>query len=287
MKLVGADLGRYAKETFVDEILVAPGERRVVDVLFEKSGEYALIHKTPGKQYVLGKASVSSDRIATNYAKEFSVPRLNTSVDQEMRGLMDTYLSKAPEKRLRLTLDMGGQMQGMMNQGGGHMGGGHMMGNGMMMSGSDMGMGDDGSPRLRSGEAGDAYEWEDTMAGMNSASNSNMMRWKLVDESTGKTNMDIDDWTFKQGDKVKIRIFNDPKSMHPMQHPIHFHGQRFVVLSTNGVKNENPVWQDTALIAKGDTVDILLDASNPGTWMVHCHILEHAESGMMLPFTVK
>ena len=74
--------------------------------------------------------------------------------------------------------------------------------------------------------------------------------------------------------------------MHPMQHPIHFHGQRLMVLSTNGVKNDNPVWVDTVLVANGDTVDILLDASNPGDWVAHCHILEHAESGMMLKYTV-
>ncbi len=71
-----------------------------------------------------------------------------------------------------------------------------------------------------------------------------------------------------------------------MQHPIHFHGQRLMVLSTNGVKNDNPVWVDTVLVANGDTVDILLDASNPGDWVAHCHILEHAESGMMLKYTV-
>lgn len=75
--------------------------------------------------------------------------------------------------------------------------------------------------------------------------------------------------------------------MHPMRHPIHFHGQRLMVLSTNDIRNKNPVWADTTLVAKGDTVDILLDVSNPGTWMVHCHILEHVESGMMFTCTVR
>jgi suppressor of ftsI len=60
-----------------------------------------------------------------------------------------------------------------------------------------------------------------------------------------------------------------------------------MVLATNGLKTANPVWQDTVLVAKGDKVDVLLDASNPGTWVAHCHILEHAESGMMLLYTVK
>jgi suppressor of ftsI len=276
MKLVGADLGRYAKEAFVDEILIAPGERRVVDVLFERAGEYAMKHRTPGREYGLGSISILSERAAQSYAREFALLRTDASVVEEAKGLMAASADKVPDRNLRLTLDMEGGMGHGMADHGAHMGGGRMMPDGTMMGGHDMGMGDDG----------DAYEWEDTMPAMNRNATSKTLTWKLTDEKTGKTNMDIDDWNFRVGDKVKVRIFNDPKSMHPMQHPIHFHGQRFMVLSTNGTKTENPVWQDTALIAKGDTVDILLEASNPGKWMAHCHILEHAEAGMMLPFSV-
>jgi FtsP/CotA-like multicopper oxidase with cupredoxin domain len=271
MKLVGADVGKYAKETFVDQIMVAPGERRVVDVLFEQAGEYAMKHQTPDKEYAMGKVSVSSEPASPSYNNEFSVARTNGAVVSELEGLMNTYLSKTPDKSLNLSLDMNSEMRKGMPMGMHSMGGG-----GMAMSDKDMGMGDDG----------DALEWEDTMASMNAQSNSNMMKWKLVDKTSDKANMDIKDWNFQVGDKVKIRIFNDPQSMHPMQHPIHFHGQRLMVLSTNGVRNDNPVWVDTTLVAKGDTVDILLEASNPGTWMVHCHILEHAESGMMFSYTV-
>ena len=73
----------------------------------------------------------------------------------------------------------------------------------------------------------------------------------------------------------------------PHQHPIHIHGQRFLVLASNGVRNTNLVWKDTALIPAGETVDILLDLSNPGKWMLHCHIAEHLESGMMMAFEVR
>jgi len=41
-----------------------------------------------------------------------------------------------------------------------------------------------------------------------------------------------------------------------------------------------------ALIRTGETVDILLDVTNPGLWMAHCHIAEHHESGMMFSFKV-
>jgi FtsP/CotA-like multicopper oxidase with cupredoxin domain len=287
MKLVGGDLSRYAKETWVDEVLVAPGERRVVDVLFEKAGEYTLTHQTPGKKYALGKVVVSNENISTSHAQEFSVLRTNGAVVEETGNLIDVYGSKDPDKRIRLTMDMNSQMRNMMNRGGGHMmGSGHMMSDGTTMPAHNAEQGDAGV-EMGMGDDGDAYEWEDTMMAMNETSTSNMMTWKMVDEATGKENMDINDWMFKTGDKVKIRIFNDPKSMHPMQHPIHFHGQRLLVLSTNGVGNENPAWQDTVLVAKGDTVDILLEVSNSGKWMAHCHILEHAEAGMMLPFAVK
>ena len=91
---------------------------------------------------------------------------------------------------------------------------------------------------------------------------------------------------FDTGDVKKIRIINDNSSKHPMQHLIHFHGQRFLVIEENGVKNENLVWKDTVFVPTGTTTDIILDASNPGIWMVHCHISEHLEAGMMSTFTV-
>ncbi|MBI3984332.1 MAG: multicopper oxidase domain-containing protein [Candidatus Levybacteria bacterium] len=97
--------------------------------------------------------------------------------------------------------------------------------------------------------------------------------------------MDIN-WQFRKGEKVKISIFNNPKSEHPMQHPIHIHGQRFLILSTNGVSNDNLVWKDTALVQKGDTMELLVDMENPGDWLIHCHIPEHMEAGMMSQFKV-
>ena len=111
------------------------------------------------------------------------------------------------------------------------------------------------------------------------------MFWKLVDAETGAVNHDID-WSFTTGDLVKVRIVNAADSDHPMQHPIHFHGQRFLVLSRNGRANDNLAWKDTVLVPAGETVDILVEMSNPGAWMVHCHIAEHLESGMMFTYHV-
>ena len=129
-------------------------------------------------------------------------------------------------------------------------------------------------------------EWSGTMPGMNWAATGDQVRWILRDPASGKENMDID-WSFRRGDVVKIRLVNERRSFHGMQHPIHIHGQRFLVLAVNDVPNTNLVWKDTVLLPAGATADILLDLSNPGRWMLHCHIAEHLSAHMMMAFTVR
>jgi FtsP/CotA-like multicopper oxidase with cupredoxin domain len=123
-------------------------------------------------------------------------------------------------------------------------------------------------------------EWNDGMPDMNWLSTSRQVKWILRDEATGRENMDMD-WRVPVGSVVKLRLFNDPTSFHPMQHPIHLHGQRMLVVARDGVRTANMVWKDTVLIPAGSTVDVLIDASNPGAWMLHCHIAEHLGSDMM------
>ncbi len=111
-------------------------------------------------------------------------------------------------------------------------------------------------------------------------------RWKLVDRSTGAEGAGID-WRFRVGDRVKIRLVNEMDSDHPMHHPFHIHGAgRFLVLARDGEAETNLVWKDTVLVLPGQTVDILLDVTNPGRWMAHCHIAEHNQAGMMFSFDV-
>ena len=102
----------------------------------------------------------------------------------------------------------------------------------------------------------------------------------------GAVNEEID-WRFRVGDVVKIRLSNERRVLHAMQHPIHLHGQRFLVVAVNGSPTDNLVWKDTVLLPVGATVDILLELSNPGDWMLHCHIAEHLESGMKMVFRVE
>jgi FtsP/CotA-like multicopper oxidase with cupredoxin domain len=128
-------------------------------------------------------------------------------------------------------------------------------------------------------------EWNDAMPMMNWLSTGEQVTWILRDRATGAENAEID-WRFEVGDVVKVRVFNTPESFHPMNHPIHVHGQRFLVLSMDGVQNENLVWKDTAIVPVGSTMEMLIEMSNPGEWMVHCHIAEHLHAGMMFSFIV-
>lgn len=269
MKLVGADGGAYEREQWTDVITLGPSERGVVEVLFDKSGTSAIQNKTPDKTYTIGKVTVSSDPVLVSYASMFNKLRAHAETTASIESFR-RYFDRTPDKRIKLTIDMGGNMMSM--QGMGH--GEHQMADGTMMSGSMM----NASP--------DGIEWEDENRMMNQMSDTESIQWKIVDQETGRENMDID-WSFNQDQPVKIRIFNDPNSMHPMQHPIHFHGQRFLVVARDGTPQTNLVWKDTVFIPSGETVDILLDTSNLGTWMAHCHIAEHLEAGMMMKFKVE
>lgn len=268
MKLIAGDTGRIEKEMVVEGVEIHPSERYIVDVRFPKAGTYAIEHRSPGKTYPLGAVTVSGD--AAHDGKggdEFGTLR---NAEGDLADEFDrarTYLGKAPDKRLTLTVKTDMQaIMGLMMGGGGMQGAGH---DGMMHQ-----------------HALQPVEWEDTMGAMNVYSTDKNTTWVIRDDDTGKENMDVQ-WIFKKGDQVKVRIVNDAKSDHPMQHPFHTHGNRFVVLATNGIPNTNMAWKDTTLIRAGDTVDLLIDMSNPGKWMAHCHILEHLHSGMMIAYEVE
>jgi FtsP/CotA-like multicopper oxidase with cupredoxin domain len=63
-------------------------------------------------------------------------------------------------------------------------------------------------------------------------------------------------------------------------HPMHLHGHVFRVLSRNGKPLELPHWADTVLLDPDGRAEIAFVADNPGSWMLHCHVLEHQASGL-------
>jgi FtsP/CotA-like multicopper oxidase with cupredoxin domain len=86
MKLVGGDSGRYEREEFVEEILLSPSERAVVDVLFDSPGEVQLEHCTPDRVYDLGSFSVSV-KARGDAATSFEVLRTDPELTTERRAI--------------------------------------------------------------------------------------------------------------------------------------------------------------------------------------------------------
>ena len=65
-KLVGSDSGRYEHETFVDEVLLAPSERAVVDVLFDTPGRgshWSIEHPTTPTTSVRSPSPATGSRV--------------------------------------------------------------------------------------------------------------------------------------------------------------------------------------------------------------------------------
>jgi FtsP/CotA-like multicopper oxidase with cupredoxin domain len=84
-----------------------------------------------------------------------------------------------------------------------------------------------------------------------------------------------------------IRIF-DVKNSSEMDHPFHLHGTFFQVLSTNGEAAPSTLAnKDTVIVPQMSTLKLVARFDEPGGWMYHCHILEHAEGGMMGEISVE
>jgi suppressor of ftsI len=302
MKLVGGDTGRIEQEEIIDHQIIGTSERYVIELYYDTPGTYPIVHRGE----TMGTVTVEAS--GTNRKVDFMTLRSNGGDYTDIRSSMNTLLAQEPDKNLRLDIELKGMMGDKMNDMGGNENGMvNLMGIEMTREGaiehcqmmpnmggcepyldaeeSNMGgMMGMGSTEAEHGE--DGIEWEDDMVMMNDMSTDETIEWIIEDTDTKKRNTDID-WSFSQGDMAKVRIFNDDKGLHPMQHPIHFHGQKFVILAIDGEANENLQWKDTALVPAGQTYDILVDMSNPGNWMAHCHIAEHLHSGMMFNFEVK
>ncbi len=267
MKLVATDLSRFQRETTVESLVIAPAERYVVEVRFPEAGTFAVLNQVQVVDHMRGVFYAAVDTLGTvtvtgavtdnamNLSRSHATLRTDTVLDTELDRFRPHFV-REPDKELLLTVDI------------------------------------EGLPILVQQFISidtiyrPPVEWTDGMPNMNWLSTSNEVRWILRDEATGAENADID-WRFRPGDVVRIRLRNDAGAFHPMHHPIHLHGQRFLVLSRDGVENRNLAWKDTVLVPVGSTVELLMEASNPGEWMIHCHIAEHLDAGMMGSFVVR
>ena len=251
LKIAGGDSGKFEHEYFADALVIAPAERFILEVYFGTAGKFEIASKSPQGEYVLGSIEIAdSGTPNSDIEKTFLSLKENAEIKNSISGF-EIFFDKKPDYELILALDSPV----------------HEM------------------ERIVANSK-ENIEWEDSMQRMNEMSTSKNTHWVNLDNKTGKKNME-NVYDVNLGDIKKIRLINPLDSMHPMQHPMHLHGQRFLVIEDNGIRNQNLVWKDTVLVRKGSTVDLLMNFSNPGEWMIHCHIPEHLESGMMSKFVVR
>ncbi len=105
MKLVGGDSGHVEHEEFVEDVIIAPSERVVVDVLFDRSGDLTLEHRTPGRTYPLAEVEVGEERAEPSLEAEFERLRTNADLAAE-RERIEPYLEAEPDKRLAFIAEM-------------------------------------------------------------------------------------------------------------------------------------------------------------------------------------
>jgi FtsP/CotA-like multicopper oxidase with cupredoxin domain len=267
MKVVASDLSRFEREEWVDHVTIAPAERYVVDVQFDAAaagGRFNLVNRVRAIDHVqarffeesqtLGTVHVAAAAAVPDHRDAFDRLRTNAAVKAEIDPYRQQF-ARPVDRELLITLrasDLPFPLAPLLNF---------------------------------ESVYRNPVEWSGTMPEMDWIVTTRSAHWMLRDVATQHENMDID-WRFRVGDVVKLRLVNDRNALHAMQHPIHIHGQRFLVLSANGVPNENLVWKDTVLVPTGFVVDVLVELSNPGRWMLHCHIAEHIETGMRMVFEV-
>ena len=250
MKIVGGDTAMQEKEFFAESIDLSPSERAIIEVFFERAGTHSILNATPLGTKKFGEIIVEEGIVSLEQKNAFDSLKENALMKEELIKLQP-FFGKEPDFEYELTLNWPSMDQMM-----GHMGHG-------MMS-----------------ESIEGIEWEDSMQMMNSVTTSQQLTWVIRNTKTKKENMDFS-FNAGKGETKKIRITNLENSPHPMQHSIHLHGNRFLVIAKNNALNSNLVWKDTVLIPEGETAYLLVEFSNPGKWMIHCHTAEHLSSGMM------
>jgi manganese oxidase len=76
-----------------------------------------------------------------------------------------------------------------------------------------------------------------------------------------------------EGDWIVVHYYNEGLQIHPM----HLHQMPQLVFAKDGFALDAPQWEDTVNVAPGERYSVLIQATDPGVWAFHCHILTHAE----------
>jgi manganese oxidase len=81
-------------------------------------------------------------------------------------------------------------------------------------------------------------------------------------------------FTAKRGQRVLFRFMNEGQMIHPM----HLHGMPMTVVAEDGYVLAQPYKRDTVQIEPGARIEAIVEATEPGVWAFHCHVLSHAEA---------
>jgi plastocyanin len=95
----------------------------------------------------------------------------------------------------------------------------------------------------------------------------------------GRAHESIPPIRLAEGERVLVRLINAGN----LPHAIHTHGHSFRIVATDGnaVPEGMALVKDTVLVGPGERYDLELFGDNPGVWMFHCHMENHAANGMM------
>ncbi len=105
MKLVGGDSGRAEHEEFVSQVILAPSERTVVNVLFDRPGELELQHRTPDRTCRLATITVTGGQAVAGPTGPFELLRTAPELAAE-REALGAWLAAPPDKTLALIAEM-------------------------------------------------------------------------------------------------------------------------------------------------------------------------------------
>jgi FtsP/CotA-like multicopper oxidase with cupredoxin domain len=246
----------------IDELVLGPAERATVDVRVEAGSSGRIVDQAT--TWTLLRAAASVD--AAEPGDALTAERAPAGPHERARAEdRQGFLEEEPDERVHLRMVRNETVD-------------------PNASAEDDGHGnhDHGAPEPSAGEV-------DPMP------SSETLSWELVDVATGETQPTYD---FEVGDVVEFQVDivhqhgggGDHAAHAPVPHTIHLHGQRFLVEDHGGDEPEDRVWRDTMRandpVRAYQSTTIQVEMSNPGTWLLHCHISEHGEVGMTALVTV-
>jgi len=117
-----------------------------------------------------------------------------------------------------------------------------------------------------------------------------LMELNVEQTATGALKWTINGEAYEDSEAIevigKLPTYVTIKNLSNLEHPFHLHGQFFQNVERNHLPAEEPGLRDTVLIEGGEVLLLYTNFENPGRWMAHCHILEHAKAGMMTEIVV-